>query len=99
MTANYLFTNRGGFRFAETGQIAGAAASADGGFKAGMGIALGDLDGDGLIDLAVTNYFGESDDLLSQFGPGFLWRSFKRDQHGGSDAPLAWVWHRLYRRR
>ena len=39
MTANYLFTNRGGFRFEENGQIAGAAASADGGFKAGMGIA------------------------------------------------------------
>ncbi len=46
MTANYLFRNRGGFRFEESGQVAGAAASSDGGYKAGMGIACGDLDGD-----------------------------------------------------
>ena len=52
MTANYLFRNQGGFRFEEVGQTSGAAASADGGFKAGMGIACGDLDGDGLLDLA-----------------------------------------------
>jgi enediyne biosynthesis protein E4 len=72
MTANYLFTNRGGLRFEETGQIAGAAASADGGFKAGMGIALGDLDGDGLLDLAVTNYFGESTTFYRNLGQGFF---------------------------
>jgi tetratricopeptide (TPR) repeat protein len=72
MTANYLFTNRGGLRFEETGQLAGAAASADGGFKAGMGIAAGDLDGDGLIDLAVTNYFGESTTFYRNLGQGFF---------------------------
>ncbi len=72
MTANYLFTNRGGLRFDETGQLAGAAASADGGFKAGMGIAVGDLDGDGLIDLAVTNYFGESTTFYRNLGQGFF---------------------------
>jgi enediyne biosynthesis protein E4 len=72
MTANYLFTNRGSLRFEETGQIAGAAASADGGFKAGMGIALGDLDGDGLVDLAVTNYFGESTTFYRNLGQGFF---------------------------
>ncbi len=47
MSANYLFHNLGGFRFEEIGQVSGAAASADGGYKAGMGIACGDLDGDG----------------------------------------------------
>ncbi len=72
MTANYLFTNRGGFRFEETGQIAGAAASADGGFKAGMGIAVGDLDSDGAVDLAVTNYFGESTTFYRNLGQGFF---------------------------
>jgi enediyne biosynthesis protein E4 len=72
MTANYLFTNRGGFHFEETGLVAGAAASADGGYKAGMGIALGDLDGDGLVDLAVTNYFGESTTFYRNLGQGFF---------------------------
>jgi tetratricopeptide (TPR) repeat protein len=72
MTANYLFHNVGGFRFEEIGDAAGAAASADGGYKAGMGVACGDLDGDGLIDLAVTNYFGESTTFYRNLGGGFF---------------------------
>jgi tetratricopeptide (TPR) repeat protein len=72
MTANYLFHNLGAFRFEETGQISGAAASADGGFKAGMGIARGDLDGDGLLDMAVTNYYGESTTFYRNAGHGYF---------------------------
>ena len=70
MTANYLYHNQGAFRFEEVGAIAGVAASSDGGFKAGMGIAFGDLDGDGLCDLAVTNYFGESTSFFRNLGGG-----------------------------
>ncbi|MGP0063994.1 MAG: FG-GAP-like repeat-containing protein [Isosphaeraceae bacterium] len=70
MTANYLFHNLGGFRFEEVGAIAGVAAASDGAFRAGMGIALGDLDGDGLSDLAVTNYFGESTTFYRNLGDG-----------------------------
>ncbi len=72
MSANYLFRNLGGFRFEERGVLAGAAVSGDGGFKAGMGIASGDLDGDGLIDLAVTNYFGESTTFFRNLGDGYF---------------------------
>jgi hypothetical protein len=72
MTANYLFRNQGGFHFEESGHLAGAAASADGGYKAGMGIAYGDLDGDGLLDLAVTNYFGESTTFYRNMGGGYF---------------------------
>jgi predicted Zn-dependent protease len=72
MTANYLFRNLGAFQFEETGHLAGAAASADGGYKAGMGIARGDLDGDGLLDLAVTNYFGESTTFYRGMGGGYF---------------------------
>jgi hypothetical protein len=72
MSANYLYHNLGGFRFEEIGQLSGVAASADGGYKAGMGIAHGDLDGDGLPDLAVTNYFGESTTFYQNLGQGFF---------------------------
>ena len=72
MSANYLFHNLGGFRFEETGEAAGAAAGADGHYKAGMGIACGDLDGDGLPDLAVTNFFGESTTFYRNLGKGLF---------------------------
>ena len=72
MSANFFYRNKGGFAFEEVGVIAGAAASAEGGYKAGMGIACGDLDGDGKIDLAVTNYFGESTTFYRNLGTGMF---------------------------
>jgi tetratricopeptide (TPR) repeat protein len=72
MSANFMYRNLGGFRFEEVGLLSGAAASAEGGFKAGMGIACGDLDGDGLADLAVTNYYGESTTFYRNLGRGMF---------------------------
>ena len=72
MSANYLFHNLGGFRFEETGEAAGAAASSDGLYKSGMGIACGDLDGDGSLDLGVTNFFGESTTFYRNLGRGLF---------------------------
>ncbi len=67
-TANYLYHNRGGFRFEEIAMEAGTAASAEGGYRAGMGIACGDLDGDGRPDLMVTNFAGEGTALYQNLG-------------------------------
>ena len=71
-TANFLFHNRGGFRFEEVGHSAGVAANADGGYQAGMGVACGDLDGDGMPDLAVTNFYGESTSFFHNLGHGLF---------------------------
>ena len=71
-TANYLFRNLGGFRFEEVGQAAGLASNASGGYQAGMGVACGDLDGDGRPELAVTNFYGESTTLYQNLGGGLF---------------------------
>lgn len=72
MTGNFLYLNRGGLRFEEVGELAGVASNADGGYQAGMGVACGDLDGDGKPDLAVTNFYGEGTTFYRNLGGGFF---------------------------
>ncbi len=67
-TANYLWHNLGGMKFEEAGVASGVACNADGAFQAGMGTACGDLDGDGLPDLFVTNFYGESTTFFRNLG-------------------------------
>ena len=69
-TPNYYFRNLGGLKFVDEAAESGLAAAAGGGYLAGMGIACGDLDGDGRIDLAVTNFYGESTSLYHNHGGG-----------------------------
>jgi hypothetical protein len=71
-SANYLFLNRGGMKFEEVGEISGAAANASGAYRAGMGVACGDLDGDGRPDLAVTNFYNESTTFYKNLGDGIF---------------------------
>src|SRR4029077_3429144 len=69
-SANFLFHNKGGMRFQEVGHEAGVAGNASGAYQAGMGVAAGDLDSDGRIDLAVTNFYGESTTFYRNLGSG-----------------------------
>jgi tetratricopeptide (TPR) repeat protein len=71
-SANLFFRNLGGMKFSEDGLGAGLATNAGGGYMAGMGLACGDLDGDGRIDLAVTNFFGESTTFYHSLGAGLF---------------------------
>jgi tetratricopeptide (TPR) repeat protein len=71
-SANYFFRNRGGLRFSEEATESGLAASAGGGYLAGMGVACGDFDGDGLVDLAVTNFLNQSTTLYHNHGGGIF---------------------------
>src|SRR4030095_11959098 len=52
---NFLFRNTGNLRFAESGLASGIAFGADGKARAGMGSDTGDYDGDGHLDLVITN--------------------------------------------
>src|SRR5262245_9280017 len=52
---NFLFHNDGGMRFTEIGLAAGVAVASDGTARAGMGIDAADYDGDGRLDLVITN--------------------------------------------
>lgn len=77
MTANFYFANRTESpqafpRFDELGVISGLAFDANGAAQACMGIAAGDIDGNGLLDFCVTNFYAEANNLfLQQPGESF----------------------------
>lgn len=60
-TPNQLWMNRGGGRFEDAALAWGVAVDLDGKPKAGMGVHMADVDGDGRLDLLVVNLDGESD--------------------------------------
>jgi len=53
---NRLYRNRGDGTFEEAGTLTGCAYNGDGRLQGSMGVGFGDLDGDGWLDLAVTNF-------------------------------------------
>jgi len=68
---NQLWINDGSGVFVDDALLAGVAVNRIGQAEAGMGLAAGDVDGDGLPDLFVTNYFGESNTFYRNEGFGF----------------------------
>ena len=63
-TPCWLFANRGNLHFEEIGEAAGVARDGQGQVLAGMGVAAGDVNADGVIDLVVTNFLGTVDDRV-----------------------------------
>lgn len=68
--ANYLYLNQGDGAFREAGLLSGAALDANGKARAGMGIAVGDYDHDGKLDIGVTNFSDEAYALFRNQGSG-----------------------------
>ncbi|HEX5109187.1 MAG TPA: CRTAC1 family protein [Vicinamibacterales bacterium] len=65
---NFLFFNERGVKLTEAGLPAGVAIATDGRARAGMGTDAADYDGDGRLDLIVTNLDLESHSLFRNLG-------------------------------
>ena len=92
MDPNFHFLNRqtdAGVRFEDDALFAGTALSDRGEAEAGMGIAVGDVDGNGFEDLIVTHLDRQTNALYSNRGDGlFLERRFVA---GIAEPSMPWV--------
>ncbi len=68
MTPNLLYRNERDGTFTETGLASGAALNDEGREQAGMGVGIGDYDGDGLFDLFVTHFSRDTNTLYRNLG-------------------------------
>ncbi len=71
-TPNFLYHNEGGRRFTEVALPAGVSVASDGNPRAGMGTDFGDYDGDGRLDIFVTNHELEGHTLFRNLGGGLF---------------------------
>jgi hypothetical protein len=62
----------GRYELVESAGVRGCSVGRDGDSQACMGIASGDFNRDGLLDLHVTNFYNESSNLFMQSPPGFF---------------------------
>jgi enediyne biosynthesis protein E4 len=69
---SYLFWNKQDGTFAEGGMEAGVATSADGRRQSGMGVAAGDYNCDGLLDIFKTNFSDDLPNLYRNSGGGLF---------------------------
>jgi hypothetical protein len=65
---NFLYRNDGKGKFSEIGTWSGAGLNGQGIAQAGMGVDAGDLDGDGLEDIALSTFMHDSASLYRNLG-------------------------------
>ena len=73
---NFLYHNSHDGTFAERAGLAGVAYGQDGQMEAGMGVDWGDYNGDGVLDLTVTNFQAEPNALYRGEGSFFSVATF-----------------------
>ena len=69
-TMNILLHNAGMNRFEDVSLLSGAGVNVNGRPQGGMGVDAGDLDGDGRIDIGVTNFEAEINSAFMNVGDG-----------------------------
>jgi enediyne biosynthesis protein E4 len=89
MTPSLLFHNLRNGTFEEHGAEAGVAYNFDGALQAGMGVAVGDYDGDGLLDIAKTNFSGDLTSLYHN-DDGKFFTDMSREAGLGVRQLLGW---------
>lgn len=67
-TPSFLYRNRGDGTFEDVSYTSGTALNENGREQAGMGIAIGDYDGDGRVDIHRTNFADDSNVLFRNDG-------------------------------
>jgi len=88
---NYLYRNEGDGTFQEVATWTGLALDENGAAQASMGVAVGDADGDGILDVFV-NHFSEDFSTLYRGLGGGLYEDISRRSGVGpaTFTPLAW---------
>jgi len=88
MKPAYLFHNQGAGRFVEKALVSGCALGLDGSLVAGMGIAIGDVDGSGFPSVFVTNFEKKPNILFLNRGNLDFRESSMRSGLGGPSIPF-----------
>lgn len=92
-TANRLWINHDGEGFHDRAMHAGVALSQDGRAEAGMGVAVGDVNLDGVQDFVVTNFSSEPTELYFGTGAGFQLATYKSGLSRETRRLLSWGVH------
>ena len=72
-TPNFLFMNQRDGRFLNMADLLGCAVASEGRAQASMGVAVGDYDHNGFLDIYLTHFEGEWNTLYRNLGPqGFV---------------------------
>ncbi|MDZ4772095.1 MAG: CRTAC1 family protein [Planctomycetota bacterium] len=78
---SFFFKNSGGAQFVEIAESIGLARNGDGAAQATMGIAIGDVNGDGKPDVFTTNFANDTNTLRVAAKEGFFY-SDRTSQYG-----------------
>src|SRR5579884_1547823 len=89
MTPSLLYRNKRDGTFEERGVEAGVAYNFDGQLEAGMGVAVADFNGDGLLDIAKTNFSGDLTSLYRN-DDGKFFTDVSREAGLGARQFLGW---------
>lgn len=88
-TPSLLYENRRDGTFNERGVEAGVAYNSDGRMQSGMGVAVADVDGNGFLDIARTNFSGDLPSLYRN-EDGRFFEDTSRDSGLGVHQLLGW---------